>query len=338
MSRLAAIIFATLLVLSYAGESPSAAAPTKVVLAYGALNARLAPLWTAQEQGFFTKYGVDTELVLVRSASPLIAGLTSGDVHVGYGGGSAALGAAAAGLDLKILATFTSRITYDLVVRPGIKTPKDLRGKRLGVTSIGGTGWMGAMLWLEHLGLDERQDDIRIQVVGDQPVLAQALEAGTIEATVLDGVFSQRLKQKGFPILGEFHQVNQRLMGQAVVVKGAYLQQHPDTLENLLKAQIEGLAFVFSPRSKPAVLNTLTNRLRISDPAVLEEGYQDIFRFVDRKPYPSLEGLRNVQRLMKTRNARVANIKTEDLIDSRFLRKLDESGFIDRLYSTYGTK
>jgi ABC-type nitrate/sulfonate/bicarbonate transport system substrate-binding protein len=78
------------------------------------------------------------------------------------------LGASVAGIDLKILAVLTNRVTYDLVARPGIKSAEELRGKRFGVTSIGGTLWMGGILGLERLGIDANRDDIRFLVIGDQ--------------------------------------------------------------------------------------------------------------------------------------------------------------------------
>jgi hypothetical protein len=79
-------------------------------------------------------------------------------------------------------------------------------------------------------------------------------------------------------------------------------------------------------------VNILMKHLRISDPAVAEDGYQDHLSTLTRKPYPSLDGLRSAQRLMAQQNPKVAALKVEELIDARFVRKLDESGFIDRLY------
>ena len=57
-----------------------------------------------------------------------------------------------------------------------------------------------------------------------------------------------------------------------------------------------------------------------------------------RKPYPAVDGLRNVQRLTKAQNPRVAEVNVDDLVDARFMRKLDESGFIDRLYGIPGNR
>src|SRR6185503_7570747 len=129
--------------------------------------------------------------------------LNTGDVHLGYTGGTATLGAAVGGLDLKIVAAFGNFVQTDLVVRPDIKTAADLKGKRIGVTSIGGTGWMSAMLGLEQIGLNPERDKISLAAFGDQRVISQALESGTIQGASIAGIFSRKLKRAGFNFLGD---------------------------------------------------------------------------------------------------------------------------------------
>jgi len=191
---------------------------------------------------------------------------------------------------------------------------------------------------MEYLGLDPQRDNINMLQVGDQRVLAQALETGRIDATALDGVFSRRLKQKGFTILAELSQANIPYVGLGLVSKTVFIQRHQESLEGILKGLMESIAFVLSPKNKPVVLKTIMQHLRIADLAVAEEGYQDLLTAIEKKPFPSVEGMRNMQRLMKTGNPKLENIKIEDLIDDRIVKRLDESGFINRLYSTYGVK
>ena len=143
------------------------------------------------------------------------------------------------------------------------------------------------------------------------------------------------MKQKGFTILGEYSDLNQRIIGQAMVAPHVFLNQRGDIVESYLKAEIEALAFALAPKNKPAVIRTLMKRLR-TDAAGAEEGYQDLLKGVDRKPFPSLDGLRNVQRMLKMRTPKIGEIKAEDVIDARIMRKLDESGFIDRAYAAQG--
>jgi ABC-type nitrate/sulfonate/bicarbonate transport system substrate-binding protein len=140
-----------LLIVSWTVPFSVSAAPD-VVVGYANISARVSPLWIAQEKGFFAKYGVSVQPVYMPGSPVMIASLSTGQIQLANSGGTAALGAAAGGLDLKVIGTFTSRIPFDLVVKPTIKSAHDLRGKRLGVQVIGGTIWMGAMLGLEHLG------------------------------------------------------------------------------------------------------------------------------------------------------------------------------------------
>src|SRR5207249_6158587 len=312
-------------------------AASEVVIGYANISARVSPLWIAQEKGFFAKYGVNVQQVYMPGSPVMIASMASGHVHLANTGGTAALGAAAGGLDLRVIGTFTSRIPFDLVVRPNIKSPKDLRGKRIGVQVVGGTIWMAAMLGLEHLGLDSRRDDIQVVAAGDQTMLSQALEKGTVDATVVDSAFSSDLKQRGFPTLVELSKTNIPFVSNGIVVRVSYLIQQPDAARNALKAWLEGVAYALSPRMKPSVIETIARRLKASQ-ALAEQGYQDLLRATDRKPYPSVEGLNNVQRLMKLRNPAVADLKAESLIDAKLIQELDRSGYIDQLYAAYGVK
>src|SRR5215831_3372385 len=331
-------ILSTLLlfVFSWITPLPLLAAP-EVIIGYANISARVSPLWIAQEKGFFSKYGISVQPVYMPGSPVMIASLSTGQIQLANSGGTAALGAAAGGLDLRVIGTFTSRIPFDLVVRPNIKSPKDLHGKRVGVQVIGGTIWMGAMLGLEHLRLDPRRDDIQIVAAGDQTMLSQALEKGTIDATVIDSAFSNDLKQRGFPTLVEFSKTNIPFVSNGIVVRATYLSQQADIARNALKAWLEGVAYALSPRMKPSVIETIARRLK-APPALAEQGYQDLLRATDRKPYPSVEGLNNVQRLMRLRNPAVADLKVETLVDAKLIQELDQSGFIDELYSAYGVR
>ena len=317
-------------------EVAGAAGP-RVVVAHGAMNARVAPLWVARDRGFFAKYGVTADTIVVRGSAILLAAMATNEIDVGYTGGTAVIGAVAGGADLKVLSAFTNRVNYDLMVRPGIKTAEDLRGKRFGIQTIGGTLWMGAILALEHLGLDPDRDKITILAVGDQNIMAQALEAGTIDATVLDGVQSRRLMALGFPRLVDLNKYNLPILSSGFVMREANIQKNPQLAENLLKAIIEGAAFSLSPVQKPNTLKILQKYLKVSERDA-EEGYWDLVNGTDKKPYAAPAGIANAVRLMKRGNPRVEKVRAEQLIDDRILRKIDQSGFIDEVMAKYGVK
>ncbi len=336
MIKLLIVALGLLIQLSIVSEAGSATAPAKLIIAHAANNPRVAPLWITDEQGFFTKYGIKAEVIFIRNSALSIAALYSKSIDISQAGGISVLGVGDKGPDLKIVAAFTSKLTHDLVTRPGINSAKDLRGKRVGVQVVGGSLWITAMLALEQLKIDPTRDDIRFLTIGDQTVLAQALETGVIDAAPLDTAFSQKLKKKGFPVLVELNKTNTRTVSSTVVVLNSFLQSQPQVLESLLKALIEGAAFTLAPENKPLVVRTIMKRLKLGDPADAEEGYDGVTKATDLKPYPSMEGMRNMQRFMKTQNPQVANINLESLVDSRLVKKLDDSGFIDQMVKNYG--
>jgi len=338
MLRLLLSAICSLWLTSWTQEIQAATATgKKVVIAYAAMNARVAPLWVARERGFFAKYGVSADTIFVRGAPTLVAAMAANEIDVGYTGGTAVVGAVANGADLKVLSAFTNRVTYDLMVKPGIKTPEDLRGKRFGIQAIGGTVWMGAILALEHLNLDAERDKINILAVGDQNVLAQALESGTIDATVLDGVQSRRLAALGFPTLADLNKFNLPILSSGFVMREPNIQKDPQLAENLLKAVIEGAAFSLSLQQKPSTLKILQKYLKVSEKDA-EEGYRDLVLGTDKKPYANPAGITNVVRLMKRSNPKVEKVRAEQLIDDRILKKIDQTGFIDELLVKYGVK
>lgn len=312
-----------------------ASAQTKIAIASpGALSVTISiPLAIAQEQGLFAKYGLE---IRVNVGVPPLVGKES---ELGFVGAPAALlQIAQQGTDLKILGAFsTGRISGHLVTRAEIKKPEDLRGKRFGVGAIGAANWISVILALEHFGLDPKRDNISILSGGDSFQNAKALEDGTIDAAMLNPAQSSQMKSKGFVVLLDMYPMN-IYGGQTVLdTTGVYLQQHPDVVEKVVTALVEAMAFSLAPTNKPTVLKTIMKEFKLTDLAAAERGYENL-RDLNRKPYPTVERLRSMQKVMALHDPKVLSVKVEDVIDDRFVRKLDQNGVIDRLYGTYGVK
>ncbi|MBI2364583.1 MAG: ABC transporter substrate-binding protein [Deltaproteobacteria bacterium] len=336
MNRLGKTLWLQFLLLFGISEALPATGAGKVIIAQSAVVADVLPLWIAKEQKFFDKYGLQAEVVLVKSTPMVVSALLSGDVQMGNIGGVGVVGAAGGGADLKVVASFYNKPILRVIARPEIEKTEDLKGKRLGVQSIGGAGWLQAMLALEQLGLDPSRDDIRVLQTGASPVRVQALEAKSIDFTVFsDMSFVLMLKQRGFRLLAEIPPVP--VAGLGIAVDRGYIQRHGDVLENALKALAEGIAFALSTERKGPTIELMMKHLKVRSDAA-EESYKELPRTLERKPYVSIEGMQNIQRLMKLHNTRVAKIDVRELVDNSILQKLDQSGFLDRLHATYGLK
>ena len=338
LSRLALLIITVIL----ESNNNLGAAPSEAIISHASMSTSSIPLWVTQRRNFFGKYGVNSKVVWVRGNPAQIATLVSGDTQIAYGGATTALAAAVGGRDMKIIASLSSRESLDIVARPNIKSPKELSGKRFGVQSVGGGVWKTATVWLEHFGMDERRDNIQMIVIGDVTVLAQSLEAGLIDVTVVPPFLSRRLADKGFTVLGRCEQTKLPSVGMTVLVERPYLQQNTETLQGVMMALIEGMAFIGHPRNKPAVLETLTKQFRMTDSAAAEGAYQDVATLVrledGRKPYVSVDGMRILQRLLAPQNPKIGSIKVENLIDSTIIKKIEDSGFFEKMNAEYGGK
>ena len=317
---------------------PTAFAQTKITVGVAAMSPRTIPLLIAQEQGLFAKQGIDARVVLIKGAPILVASLISGDLEIGYTGGTSVIGAAASGSYLKILSSVSSKLTHTMLASPNLKRVEQLRGKRFGIQSMGGTTWMHTILGLEHVGLDVKRDNISILIIGDSVLIGQSLEAGRIDAAVLDGALARRLINKGYSVIVDLTPFNIPMVNQAIVVAAEFLQKRAELAERIVMVLVDSLAFTLAPMNKGIVTKTIMRRLQIDDAKVAEEGYQDLMTSIERKPFPSLEGMRNIRRLMASQNPKAANVKIEDLIDARFVRKLDENGYMDKMAAGYGLK
>ncbi|TMA67123.1 MAG: ABC transporter substrate-binding protein [Deltaproteobacteria bacterium] len=296
--------------------SAANAAATRVVIAYSSINPNSSQLEIARARGFYRKYGLEPDIILVRSSATASAGLAAGNIHFGFIGGSALLNAAAEGLPLKMLASFDAQLTYEIIARPEIKNVNDLKGKKFGVGSLGGTPWMAARLAFEHLGLDEKRDRIQIVAMANQ--------------TNRYHDFSRSLKAKGFSVIVDLEQAKIPFVGAGVVVSSRFLRENQTTIENLLKALLESQSFINAAENKPAVLKIMGAYLKEQNPAALEDGFQVLSTNMNRKPFPSIAGLNNIKRMLAVSSTKVGNVTPEDLIDDNFMRKFDRSGSLDR--------
>src|SRR6266511_2120646 len=172
-----AILFLVLLGLSGGASVSSAAQPLiKVVMTTGSFSEREAAMYVAQDQGFFRRYGLDLTFVHVRSGPIGMVALASGETQLHEGSVTGAvLGSAAEGTDLVFVAGMINKLIGNIMASPKIKTPADLKGKTIAVTSASGGSWMFTNLALEYWGLDAKRDGITFRILGDESVLYECL-------------------------------------------------------------------------------------------------------------------------------------------------------------------
>src|SRR6476620_2419257 len=327
LGRIASLfVILALLVFNY--ESVHAAAPlTKALVTTGSASEREGAMYVAQDQGYFRKYGLDLTLVQVRNGPVGMSALSSGESLLHWGSVSAAnLGAIAEGADLVFVAGFINRLTGTFAVNPTINSPAELKGKNLGVNSLSGGTWIFTMLTLDHWGLAPARDKIQMRALGDNSVVSQALLAGNVDAAYLGYTFSKMVQSKGFRMTADLEKLPIPYQGSGIITRRSAIASSAATLENALRALLEAVAFIRNPENKSQVVKSLAKGLRLKRTEDAEEGYQTIVDIYENKIYPSVDGVRNVIRLLGVNNEKVRRLKAEDLVDDSLVRKLEKEG------------
>ena len=250
-------IWVALLIAVAAAPAPAAQAPTKVTVTTGSFSEREAVMFVAQDQGFFRRYGLDLTFVHVRNGPVGMAALAGGDSQLHEGSVTGAvLGAAAEGTDLVFVAGLINKLIGNVMAAPKIKTPADLRGKVIAVTSLSGGSWIFTTLALDYWGLDAKRDGITFRVLGDESIRSQALLNDTIAATHLGYTFAAPLKSRGFTNLADLAQLPIPFQSTGIMTKRSFINSSPEVVEKVLRGVVDSIAFVLQPENKAAVLKT----------------------------------------------------------------------------------
>ena len=306
---------------------------TKLFLAQGAISNDVTPLWFAKDQGLFRKYGLDVDNVFIiagRAAQAMLAG----QVPVGLIGATHVTNAVTAGGDLTMILGLKNRLDYLFIARPSLKSPAELKGKKVAIGTPSGSASLGTYIALDYLGLNPRRDNIALVFAGGVPERLAALRSGSVEATSLSPEFGQIVTSEGYRVLVDTGKENIPFQSSGLVVTRKFMKSNPQLVENTAKAIIEGVAAIHNPENKRIVEQTIAKYLKLDKTERVEKAYADLRRELPRKPCPTLEGVASVLKLMAQHglNPKAAQLKPEDVVEMSLCRKLDDSGFMDRLY------
>ena len=303
---------------------PSASAQlTKLRAAYSAESSWSLATWVAYDGGFFKKYGLDVDLILIRSAVTITLALIAGETPMIQLGGNGTIQAALQGADTVNVLTLVPIIPQSLVVTPDIKTGDDLRGKRFGVSRFGALSDLVIRRYIRKFGLDPAKD-VTIVQVGGIPELLAAMKAGAISGGSLSPPVLTAAKKAGFKEFGDFESLDYKYPAVAVATTKSFIQRQRAAALNFLRAEIEGIHTIRT--QKNFAVNVLKKYMRISDPEILDEGYRYPLRFIQRKPLPTLDEIKAVLDELKRPEA-----KPENFVDLSLMQELEKEKFFEKL-------
>ncbi len=321
--------FVILFLLVMSGQS-AAQKLEKMRVGYNAITGSNSALWISKEAGLTTKNGLDVEFIYIESGSRITQAMLAGDLRLGNTGSGSAIQARAKGADTVIILSVMPTLPFQIVARPEIKRPEDLRGKKLGISTFGSTTDFGARFFLEKAGLKIGKDVVVLQVGGQSTRLA-ALKQGAVDATLLGAPTLLVAKQFGLHILADLVDMGFHYDYGSIATTRSFIESNRDAVRRFVRGYVEGVHYF---KTHPAESKKIMARyLRENEPTVLDETYTYYAEKTAAVPYPTREGIEPViGQVLAASPGEKTKLSFEDVADQSFVRELDKGGFIQSLY------
>lgn len=320
--------FLLILALTF-GVSVHAQTPEKLRVAYTVIAPTQLNVWTAKDMGYYAKNGLDVDLVLLVGAPLAVAALVGGETPIVHTGASAVITSNLAGSGAVLIAGAINRFPYVLFVTDQIKKVEDLRGKKFGVSRIGSADNAAAVTVLEKLGIKEAE--VTYVQAGSIPARLAAMQTNALQATLLQAPETLKAKEIGLRALLDFTKLDVEWQQNGVAVTRDYIKKKPDTIRRFMRAYVEAIHYnLTNPKGAQKILQKY---LSIKDEKSVEEAYNEIVvKLTRRVPYPTEPGIQVFLDQLKLKNPRAGQVKPSEFTDVSFLKELESSGYIDRLY------
>ena len=283
--------------------------------------------WIAKEAKLYEKYGMEAELVLLRGSGQSAQAIIGGSILGAPCTLTTVMGANLSGADLVTVAHTVSGVQSKLLVRPDIRKPEDLRGKRIAVSGFGSLGDFLERYIIKKYGMDPIKDVIML-AIGAQPDRLQALFNGAVDAADLSHPADVQAERKGYRMLWDAKQ-EVSYPSMSVVTRRKHTIDDRDSVMRMLKAHVEGIHLLKS--NKEFSLKVLGKYLKTNDRELLEGSYEIYRKDFISAPYPITQGLQPTYEYVAQQRADVWNYKPEAFMDASFIAELDKTGFIKNL-------
>ncbi|HEV8721505.1 MAG TPA: ABC transporter substrate-binding protein [Candidatus Binatia bacterium] len=320
--RLACLLAVALFLL----PPPHSQAIEKVVLGYSGVGSGEEVHHFAKEVGLFKKHGLDVEIVYIPGGSTVVQSMIAGDVQFGRGSATEVVTSHLAGFPLKILTALINKFVYSFVTSMNITRPQDLKGKAVAVSRFGSGSDFITRLALKSWGLEPVRD-VTILQIGNSPERLAAIAGDKVQGSILSLSQTPRAKKLGLRVLADLSQIDAEYPQGVLYAPATLIEKRPDLIAAFLKAYVEGLQGFKT--NKQVAYNIIAKNSGIKDRNDIEEYHKLLTtKFLLDYPLPTVAGIKTVLDDLGAKNPKIRELKPEDLLDTRFLRNLKESGAI----------
>jgi NitT/TauT family transport system substrate-binding protein len=264
---------------------------------------------------------------MITGSARSVAALLGGSTQFATGSATGPLAAAAKGSDIKILAASYNKFPYAFVVKPDIRTPKDLRGKKINILNYGGSNDLALQLALKEWGM--KLADAQIIVGGDAPTRMGSLMSGRTDATILSPPHLTIAVKAGYRVLADMGDMSANFPQSTLNVKGSYMRDNRDLVKRFVRAYAEAIHAIKTQRDR--TIKVFANRMRIDDAETVKTTYEYFAPRFSFPPRISMEGVRDTLNFYAEQTADFKNRRAEEFVDQTIMDELEKEGFFKKI-------
>jgi ABC-type nitrate/sulfonate/bicarbonate transport system substrate-binding protein len=323
-------LICAVVILFIASSTSASAQSKKIKVGYSSDAPGSLVTWLARETGIFAKNGLEADLVRTRTTIGVMA-LLSGELDFIQASGPVVLESTLRGSDLVYIAGGMATLDFIFMSQPEIKTAEILKGGVVGLASIRGASLVATEFALGKLGLNSK--DVKFIVIGGTPERLISMRNKRLQATLLSPPTSIVAEREGFNVLADVGALGLPFLHNGIAASRRFVRDNPDTARRYVKAQVEAVHLMKTDRkTSVAVLGKYLRQT--ANKEILERSYElsSTDDKYPRKQYPSLPGIQTVLDAIADENPKAKSARPEQFVDARFIKELDDSGYIDGLY------
>jgi ABC-type nitrate/sulfonate/bicarbonate transport system substrate-binding protein len=302
----------------------------KVRAAYTSIAIQMDPIYIMKEANLARKYGLDADILYIPVSSRAIQAALAGEIQFLTSAGVANINANMGGADFVGLTATLNTFVFKIISKPDIKEPMALKGRKVGISRLGGVSDAAIRFALDRWGLVPDKDVAIIQVGGEIEEMV-ALQNKAVDAAVLsEPIASVALKQGG-SLLYDLSRLDVQYSMHGFGTRKSFIRDNRDIVIRFMKAYLEGI-YLFKT-NKELAMNVLKKYTRVEDVSNMQTAYEEMSqRLIRAVPYPSPEGIQTIMDQLGKTRPQVKKFKPGDFIDPTILREIEDSGFVKRLY------
>lgn len=314
-----AIVFLTVFPLkALSAESPL------FRVGYGGIAGYQLPLWVNREAGIAKKYGIDLEILLIGAGSLSMQALVAGSIQMSQSSASSVIGAALKGVPVVIIATSENKMPFQIIARPEIKDPQQLKGKKIGIQRFGGSNDIVIQWALKAWKIDPRE--VTFLQSGATIARLTSLARGHTDATILSYPEIFNARKLGMTVLADVGDFSS-YPNTSLTVTRSFFEKNRPLVKNLLKAQIQAIHYIKT--NKEGSLRVLGKYLKVTDPEMIEATYDFFSRRTVALPRTDMEGVKSI---LKEMSAPQKN--PSEFLDMSVVDEIEREGFMQKLYGS----